>query len=167
MPPLTESVGRHIPEVISFDLVLKFCVMDNRNRDNRSEPEYLSRNDRVDKKEKTGDDHSKLVLAVILIAVGVVWLLRQLGVHFHIDQMFQPFVWVFNHLGRILFSWPMVLVIIGLVMLAGKRSGGWILVVLGGIFLIPRIFDIPGFSFSLIFPLFLIVAGAALVLRKL
>ncbi|MBP7505146.1 MAG: hypothetical protein KA780_06840 [Prolixibacteraceae bacterium] len=114
-----------------------------------------------------GDDRSKLVLAIILIAIGTLWLLQQIGVHFHIDQLFQPFFTVFKHLGRILFSWPMVLVIIGLVMVAGKRTGGWVLVVLGGVFLIPKIFHIPDFSFSLIFPLFLIVAGAALVLRKL
>lgn len=117
--------------------------------------------------KNSSDERSKVVLAVILIAIGVIWLLRQLGIHLQLEGFFRPFFSVFSYLGRILFSWPMILVVVGLVMLAGKRPGGWIILVLGGIFLIPKIFMIPGFSFSLIFPLFLIVAGAALVFRKL
>ncbi|HOI49011.1 MAG TPA: hypothetical protein PK167_06895 [Prolixibacteraceae bacterium] len=115
--------------------------------------------------EKT-EDRSRVVLAAILIVVGLLWLFRQLGVHFHFDELFAPFHWIYHKIGNVIFSWPMILVLVGLILLAGKRSGGVALIVVGGIFLIPRIFLLPGFSFSLIFPVLLVVAGIAMVANK-
>ncbi len=117
-------------------------------------------------KDKT-ENRSKVVLAVVLIVLGIFWLLSQLNVHFHLENLFRPFYQVFSHIGRVIFSWPMILVLVGLVLIAGKRQGGWILIVLGGIFLIPKIFLIPSFSFSLIFPVLLVFAGIAMLVRRI
>lgn len=121
----------------------------------------------MDKRSKLPEEHSKLVLAIILITVGLIWLLRHLGIHLHLDDLFRPFWAFFSHIGEIVFSWPMILVIAGLVLAAGKRQGGWILVVLGGVFLIPKIFHFQDFSLSLVFPLLIIIAGVALIMRRI
>ncbi len=112
------------------------------------------------------DNRSRVVLAVILITVGGLWLLRLIGLQLNLQDLFHPFFVVFRYLGKIVFSWPMILVIAGLVLVAGQRAGGWILVVVGGVFLIPKIFHLPDFSFSLIFPLALVIAGISMVVRR-
>ncbi len=112
------------------------------------------------------DNRSRVVLAVILITIGGIWLLQQIGLQLHLKDLFHPFFVVFSYLGRIVFSWPMILVIAGLVLVAGQRSGGWVLVVVGSVFLIPRIFHLPDFSFSMVFPLALVAAGIAMVVRR-
>ena len=116
-------------------------------------------------KEST-DNRSKIVWAVILIAVGVLWFFSLLNSHFHLWELFQPLFFVFSRIGKVIFSLPMVLILAGLVLLAGKRRGGWILIIVGGIFLIPKIFMIPDFPASVIFPLMMIVAGGALIIKR-
>jgi hypothetical protein len=111
-------------------------------------------------------DNSKVVIAFILIAIGALWTLKELGIHFNFEQLLAPFTWIFSKIGRIIFSWPMILLVIGLILVSGKNTGGWILVGLGGFFLIPRIFALPGFSFSLIFPLAVLFTGLLLIMRK-
>ncbi|HPT31615.1 MAG TPA: hypothetical protein PLW67_07220, partial [Prolixibacteraceae bacterium] len=113
------------------------------------------------------ENGSKITLAVILIVVGIIWLFGQLGIQLHLAEFFQPFGMIFGKIGHLVFSWPMILILIGLILLAGNRNGGWILIILGGIFLLPRIFLIPSFPVSIIFPLLLILAGGALIIRRL
>ncbi len=116
--------------------------------------------------KESKQDNSKLVIAVILIAIGTLWTLKELGLNIHFEQIFAPFTWLFSRLGRIIFSWPMILLISGLVLVSGRHSGGWILAGLGGFFLLPRIFDLPSFSFALIFPLAVLLAGVLMITRK-
>jgi predicted membrane protein len=97
----------------------------------------------------------------------VLWLIGQLGLHLHVAEIFSPFQMLFGNMVHLIFSWPMILILIGLILVAGNRSGGWILVIIGGISLLPRIFLIPSFPVSIIFPLFLILAGGALIIRRL
>jgi hypothetical protein len=61
----------------------------------------------------------------------------------------------------------MILLIIGLILLAGKRSSGIVLIIVGGIFLIPKIFYLPGLTISFLLPVLLIGFGVALVARVL
>ncbi len=112
------------------------------------------------------ENRSKLVVAIVLIVLGMFWFLGQLNVHLHFESIFRPFFQIFSRMGKVIFSWPMILVFVGLLLVAGKRQGGWILVVLGGIFLLPKIFIIPGFTFSMIFPVVLILAGVVMLIRK-
>lgn len=120
--------------------------------------------------KKESSDHSKIVLAVVLIVVGIIWLLNRLGIHIHfpyihIENLFYPIKYIFQHWGHFIFSWPMILIIIGLILLAGKRNTGLVLIIVGGIFLIPKIFYIPWLTGSLLFPIVLIGIGVALVVR--
>ncbi len=116
--------------------------------------------------KESKSDNSKLAIAVILIVIGVLWTLKEVGVNFHFEQIFAPFTWVFSRLGRIIFSWPMVLLIIGLLLVSGKHSWGWVLVALGGFFIIPRVFALQPFSFALVFPLVVLLTGVLLITRK-
>lgn len=116
--------------------------------------------------KESKNDNSKLAIAVILIVIGVLWTLKEVGVNLHFEQLFAPFTWVFSRIGRIIFSWPMVLIVIGLILVSGKHTGGWILVALGGFFIIPRIFAMQPFSFALLFPLAVLLTGVLLITRK-
>ena len=117
-------------------------------------------------KKENSENGSKLTLAVILIVIGMFWLFGLLNIHFHLGEFFRPVWMVFSKVGGVIFSWPVILVLIGLVLIAGKRSGGWILIILGGIFLLPKIFLFPVFPVSIIFPLALILIGGSLILRR-
>ncbi|MEI8007384.1 MAG: DUF5668 domain-containing protein [Bacteroidota bacterium] len=102
------------------------------------------------------DNHRKKgMLGIIVILAGLALLLFNTG--------FVP-----DYLRHIIISWPMLLVAIGVVSLMGaeNRMPGMILVVVGGFFLIPRIF-ILDFNFSHLFwPLILICLGVLILFRR-
>ena len=118
-------------------------------------------------KNENSENGSKITLAVILIVIGMIWLFGVLNIHFHLGEIFRPVWLVFSKLGGFIFSWPMILILVGLILIAGKRSGGWILIIIGGIFLLPKIFLFPAIPVSIIFPLALILFGGALIIRRL
>ncbi len=118
------------------------------------------------------ENNSKVVLAVVLIVVGIVWLLKKVGIYFEFpriffENIFYPFRQVFHWLTHFIFSWPMILIIIGIILMAGRRSAGLVLIVVGGIFLLPKIFFLPGLTISFLLPVLLIGFGVALVARVL
>jgi len=124
----------------------------------------------MEKEQK--ENNSKVVLAVVLIVVGIVWLLKKVGIYFEFpriffENIFYPFRQVFHWLTHFIFSWPMILIIIGIILMAGRRSAGLVLVVVGGIFLLPKIFFLPGLTISFLLPVLLIGFGVALVARVL
>jgi hypothetical protein len=51
--------------------------------------------------------------------------------------------------------------------MAGRRSAGIVLIVIGGIFLIPKIFMVPHITISLLLPMVLIGLGVVLIARHL
>jgi len=116
-------------------------------------------------------DNSRIVLAFVLIGIGVLWILKKLG--FYIDlnvnlhNIFYPIRQIFHGWGHFIFSWQMILIIIGLVLLAGKRSLGIVFVVIGGVFILPKIAHFPGLTVSLLFPVVLIGIGLAMVIRRI
>lgn len=115
-------------------------------------------------------DNSKVVLAFILIGVGIFWALRKLGIymefpHFVWENIFYPLKNVFHRISHFVFSWPMILILIGGVLLAGKRSVGLVLVIVGAIFIIPKIFFFPGLTIAFALPILLIGIGVAMVAR--
>jgi hypothetical protein len=112
------------------------------------------------------------ILAIILIVIGGLWLLGRIGFFPHFYLNLNDFVFpirhIFNGFGYYIFSLPVILIIIGLVLLAGGRNkGGMILIVIGGILLVQRLFVFSGFAASLIFPLILIGVGFVLIVRRL
>jgi len=115
-------------------------------------------------------DNSRVVLAFVLIGIGVLWILRKLGIYFefpdiHWGNIYFPLHQFFHGFAHVIFSWPMILIIIGLVLMAGKRKSGVIFIIIGGVFLMPRIFLFHGITVSLLLPLLLIGIGIALVAR--
>lgn len=123
-------------------------------------------------KNEEKKDNSKIVLAFILIGIGIFWILRKLGIHFQFpqllwDNVFYPLHHVFRSIGHFVFSWPMILILIGGVLLAGKRSVGLVFVIVGGIFILPKMFFLPGLTISFALPLLLIGIGVAMVARKI
>lgn len=115
-------------------------------------------------------DDSRYVIAVILIAAGLIWLFRQSGhLHFfpvvHINHFLIPFRPMFFGIGNILFSWQVLLICTGIVLIAGRRSAGIVLVVLGCIFLLPKLLHFSYLSFSFLLPALLIGAGIVLILK--
>jgi predicted membrane protein len=94
------------------------------------------------KREKTG--RGKIIVGMAIIVIGVALLLKQLGVYYP--------TW--------LFSWPMLLIIIGLangVKHQFKNSGWFITVTIGAVFLLEEI--VPEFAFRQYWPVALIAIG--------
>ncbi len=117
-------------------------------------------------------ENSRETLALILIGIGLLWILKQTGVFFnfplfHLENIFNPIRNVFHGISHVVFSWPMILIVIGVVLLAGKRSGGLVLLIIGAIFILPKIIFFSGAAIFLLFPLVLIGLGIALVARLL
>jgi len=121
-------------------------------------------------KEATQKANSRIVLAFVLIAVGVLWMLKRLGIHFefpviHLNHLFMPIRHFFNGLGHFIFSWQVVLILVGLILMAGKRSAGIVLIIVGGIFLLPKILLFPPFNITYVLPVVLIGAGVVMIAR--
>jgi predicted membrane protein len=99
--------------------------------------------------------NSRVLLGGILIIVG---LLLFLSINDYMD---------FN-ISRVIFSFPFFMFIIGLFILINSRNRtlGVILVVIGGLFLMPKIFPGIDINASLIFPLLIIALGVAIIVNK-
>lgn len=120
--------------------------------------------------QKQQTDNSRVIVALILIGIGMFWILRKLGIYYEfphhiLEHIFYPIRQISHRIGHFIFSWPMILIVIGAILMAGKRSVGLVLVIVGGIFLIPKMFFFPGLTISLAIPVLLIGIGVALVAR--
>jgi len=96
---------------------------------------------------------NNLALGSLLILAGIVVLL--------IKFMVLPDV-----ISDVIFSWPMLLIVIGLISRSkSQKNTGNLLILIGIIFLIPRTGIIPGWSIDKYWPVFLIVLGIYLLFR--
>jgi hypothetical protein len=121
---------------------------------------------------KPQNNNSKVVLAWVLIGIGIFWILRKIGLYFNFPDFYFhnisfPFKNLIHDVSHFIFSWQMVLIMVGLILLAGRRSAGIVLIVVGGIFLLPKFLILPGLTFSMFFPVLLVGLGVALIARKL
>ena len=126
----------------------------------------------MDRERVKRKDNSKLVLAIVLIVFGGLWLLRKIGFYIefpaiHLHEILFPVRNLFGGLGDFLFSWQVIFILIGLLLLAGKRSVGLILIVIGGVFLIPKVLFFPPLTISFLLPALLIGAGIVMVARHI
>lgn len=99
-------------------------------------------------------DMKKIVIGILIMVLGILILMRNLGI------FYLPFF-------SVLVSWQMLLVAIGVVLVFDKNSntriGGAILIALGVVFLIPKVFSI---SLSHVFiPFLLILGGIYFIVR--
>ena len=97
----------------------------------------------------------KYALAVIVIVAGFFLLLENTG--------FLPF-----EVKHIIFSWPMLLICIGIISLFGSesRTPGYILLIIGGFFLLPRLFLVTFNMTNVFWPLVLIAVGVLILTKR-
>ena len=120
---------------------------------------------------KKESDNSRLVLAIILITIGMLWILKKLGIYFNfnfsLSDILFPIKSLIHSLPPFIFSWPMIFIVVGLILLAGKRSAGIVLIIIGGFFILPKMFFLPGLTFSLFIPVLLLALGISMVVKHL
>ena len=114
--------------------------------------------------------NSRETIALVLIGIGMLLILKRSGAFhhfpfFHLESIFSPIRNLFHNLGHFIFSWPMILIVVGLVLMAGKRSAGLVLLIIGAIFILPKIFFFSVGAIFILFPILLIGLGIALVAK--
>lgn len=99
-----------------------------------------------------GLKRKSLVFGLIVLGLGLTWLMKNFG-------MLSENAW------DIIFSWQMLLIAIGVINIASdsSRGIGWILIAVGGFFLISDIFDLPTSFRHVFWPALLIVIGLVLI----
>ncbi len=99
--------------------------------------------------------NNRAIIGVVLVLLGLFLVLRNTGV-------FPDFI------EDIIFSWPMLLVTIGLVITigsAGSKTSGIIVMAVGAFFLIPHIFR-ETFDISMFWPSIFIIVGVVFIFSK-
>jgi predicted membrane protein len=100
-------------------------------------------------------NNKRALLGLLLIVLGFILI----GTNFNIF----PF-----GLRPIIFSWQGLLILIGLFFLFSREANatGWILISIGGFFLIPHIWEVPGEWSQMFWPAVLLGLGAVLIIRS-
>jgi predicted membrane protein len=99
--------------------------------------------------------NNRAIIGVILVMVGLFLVLRNTG-------FFPDFI------DHVIFSWPMLLVAIGLVMTLGasEKTSGVIVMAVGGFFLIPMIFRETFHAYNMFWPSIFIIIGVIFIFTK-
>lgn len=99
--------------------------------------------------------HAKILSGLLFIIIGGVLLLRNLSL---IPPGFPGYI----------FTWPMILIIIGCFNLVGKKdkTAGFILISIGLFFLLPNALGVPTYQIFKFWPVLLIVAGISFLLKQ-
>ncbi|KOH45289.1 hypothetical protein [Sunxiuqinia dokdonensis] len=132
------------------------------------ENRYENQNCRPAHERKSGGSF----LGTILIVIGVLWILKEIGWHVGLpgwQSMQQAGSNLMNlfHFGAISISWPVIILIAGLLVLAGRRVIGGLLVCLAVFLILPHFVIIPGILALLFFPVILLVLGIILISKIL
>jgi predicted membrane protein len=101
-------------------------------------------------------EHNRAIIGVILVIAGLFLVLRNTGIF--------P-----DMIDNVVFSWPMLLVTIGLIMTigsSGNRTSGIIIMAVGAFFLIPRIFSETFHVYNLFWPSIFIIVGVIFIFSK-
>jgi predicted membrane protein len=114
--------------------------------------ETYNKDENVMKKHQQYRNPAKtMVIGLMVVAFGLLYMLRNMQV---IDQQ----TW------RVIFSWPMLLVAIGIINLAERKiSWGLLFLAIGGAFLIDRYYDLSFNLFTFFWPVMIIVIGIFLI----
>ena len=111
--------------------------------------------DRPDRHENHHLKNNRSLIGVILVLAGLFLLMRNTG-------LFPRFI------DNVIFSWPMLLVVIGLVMTLGasEKTTGVIIMAVGGFFLIPTIFRETFHAYNMFWPSIFIIIGVIFLVTK-
>lgn len=102
---------------------------------------------------------------IVLLVVGLLWILKEVGWH-TVEHAAGSFLNVF-HVAALTITWPIILLLVGIVLLIGRRLIGTLLVILALIFFLPHLIIIPGILAVVFFPVLLVVAGIIIISRLL
>jgi predicted membrane protein len=100
--------------------------------------------------------NNRAIIGVILVLVGLCLVIRN-------ADFFTPYI------DNIIFSWPMLLVTIGLVITlgsSGRKTSGIIVMAVGAFFLIPHIFSNTFHIYNLFWPSIFIIIGVVFIVSK-
>lgn len=101
----------------------------------------------------TRQSNKRIFFGIFLILLGSVWILERL-------DLIPDFV------DDILISWQMLLIAIGMfAIIGGNRTTGMVLIMVGGVFLIPEVLEIPYELRRIVWPLLLVGVGIILLFR--
>lgn len=112
--------------------------------------------------------HSGSFWAYVLIIIGVLWLLKQIGWDIHFPGIGEFFAGVGHFFGS-LATWsfsaalPILIILIGAGIILGKRFFGALLFVLLLLIFLPQFMVIPGILMILFFPVVLIIVGIIII----
>ena len=98
---------------------------------------------------------SRVLIGVILIVAGIFLVLRNMDV-------FPRFI------DHVIFSWPMLLIAVGLVLSIGRsdKTAGLIIMAVGGFFLIPMIFNETFHIYNMFWPSIFIIIGVIFIVTR-
>lgn len=98
---------------------------------------------------------NRAVIGVVLVLAGMFLVMRNTG-------FFPDFI------DQVIFSWPMLLVIIGLIMTLGssEKTGGVIVMAVGAFFMIPLIFRETFHMYNMFWPSIFIIVGIIFIVSR-
>lgn len=99
--------------------------------------------------------NNRIIIGVIMVLVGLFLVIRNTG-------FFPDFI------DNVIFSWPMLLVTIGLVMTLGatEKTAGIIVMAVGGFFMIPLIFRETFHMYNMFWPSIFIIVGIIFIVSR-
>lgn len=109
--------------------------------------------------DRHNDNSNRLMIGVLLIVAGAILIIQK-------TSMLPP--GIDHFIDHIIFSWQMLLVAIGLVILVGSenKTPGIVLMSVGGFFLIPQLFSEYFRDFNFFWPALFIVIGIVLLVNS-
>jgi len=104
--------------------------------------------------ERTSGRGGHAVIGLVLILVGV-------GLAAHIMD------WFPRAIERVIFNWEMILIVLGIIFIASRndQTTGWILLLIGLVFLVPDLVHIPYPLRKLFWPAMFVIFGVVLLVR--
>jgi len=98
----------------------------------------------------------RTILGIILVLIGLLMIGRSLNIF--------PY-----QLADDLFSWPMILIVLGVIFLVTRpgSTSGWILLIIGGVFMLERVTDVSDYLDDLFWPVIFIGIGVLILVKSL
>lgn len=99
-----------------------------------------------------GHSRKSLVFGLLVLGLGLAWLLKNFGI-------------MGDSTWDVIFSWQMLLIAIGLINVVNDkhRGFGWILIAVGGFFMVSDYYDLPTSFRHIFWPALLIIIGLVLI----
>jgi len=105
------------------------------------------------------ENTNRFLIGILLVIAGVVLILKKTTI---LPEPLDDFI------DNIIFSWQMLLIVIGIVTLAGSgnKTPGIVLIAVGGFFMIPQLFSNYFESFNFFWPAVFIVVGVVVLINS-